>query len=198
MIISDKYQFVFVHIPKNAGTSLTEFIKLIDPKAKNISGHQTANFIKSEYPQYQNYLFFCVLRHPLQRAISLYYHAKKFGPLYLSNDAKQLNFNQFMEKNCEDVHFKNKHWICDENDQILVDYIIDYDYLETEIHNFFCQITKLQQMPKFPHKNGSPYKKSDGIKKHYHDEKFRSFIDNKFANEIIFYDKYKNLKKISK
>jgi hypothetical protein len=83
MIVSHNYKFVFIHIPKNAGTFITELIMKLDPDALNIYsgdvGHQKYLQI-SESPLFnviKDYKFFAVLRNPVEQLISWYNYTKK-------------------------------------------------------------------------------------------------------------------------
>jgi hypothetical protein len=95
MIISTKHKFLFIHIPKNAGTSL---MKALEPHAKKSdlthflrakkTKHQTyadvldlnnkvggwKSFFK---PNLENYFKFAVVRNPFDRMVSLYHYLQK-------------------------------------------------------------------------------------------------------------------------
>lgn len=93
MIISDEKKFVFLHIPKTAGSSLR---KILTPYAseypvtyRRILGHPyhiTQTEIVNCYADkdFSDYLEFFVVREPLQRLISIYNHGRQelFGSFY--------------------------------------------------------------------------------------------------------------------
>lgn len=64
-IISDKFAFIFTHIPRTGGTSWTDFIRRHDPDMK-----EYPHFPLSELPD--KYFKFSIIRNPFERAISLF------------------------------------------------------------------------------------------------------------------------------
>ena len=78
MIVSYVYKFVFIHIPKNAGTYVSDLLLKLDPTAKNIItngvGHQSYEFIKTMdiYPIIKDFHFFAIIRNPIDQLISWY------------------------------------------------------------------------------------------------------------------------------
>ena len=70
MPISRENNLIFVHIPKNAGTSIQEKFKM-----EQAGGHQTAEQMRTENPQlWKDYSSFCVVRNPWDRMVSNYYY----------------------------------------------------------------------------------------------------------------------------
>ena len=85
MIISHKYKFVFIHIPKTAGTFVTELLLSLDKDAINLysddnNGHQTFFLIKQMkiYDTIKNYTFFTIIRNPIDKLISWYNFTKNY------------------------------------------------------------------------------------------------------------------------
>ena len=77
-MIIDKYKTIFVHIPKNAGTSIKDFFnrdrgdKLCIPLVK-INKHDTIHQIKLKVPElYSSFRKFAVVRNPYDRTLSWY------------------------------------------------------------------------------------------------------------------------------
>lgn len=96
-------KFVFIHIPKTGGTSLADSLHFKASKhhytfkesilyrnltdyiseshrpiwhKDRIPGFPIENY-KSEYKWFKNYIKFTVIRNPLERLVSVYYHTKK-------------------------------------------------------------------------------------------------------------------------
>lgn len=83
MIISDKHKFVFIHIPKCAGSSLRAFLKPFDEKTIPNSLHEHIHFgqldyahipllilkdnFKTEYDKVRDYFSFAIMRDPFSR-----------------------------------------------------------------------------------------------------------------------------------
>jgi len=87
MPISRENNFMFIHIPKNAGTSIQEKFKM-----EQAGGHQTAQQMRGENPQmWDEYSSFCVVRNPWDRMVSNYYYclAEKSFWFDVNNDTEK-------------------------------------------------------------------------------------------------------------
>jgi hypothetical protein len=84
-MIIDKHKTIFVHIPKNAGTSIKAFFGAIDDGvAEGFHKHKTIKEIKNENPEaYNSYKKFAIVRNPYERMISWYAY---FNSYLLHND----------------------------------------------------------------------------------------------------------------
>jgi len=70
MPISRENNLIFVHIPKNAGTSIQETFKM-----EQAGGHQTSQQMRNENPElWGDGSSFCVVRNPWDRMVSNYYY----------------------------------------------------------------------------------------------------------------------------
>jgi hypothetical protein len=99
-IINNKYKFIFVHIPKNAGTSITNFFALYNtPIDIEIGGTKIGELLQNEYKLrygihkhstasnlafklnmvWGEYYKFAVVRNPYTRFLSAYNFLKKWG-----------------------------------------------------------------------------------------------------------------------
>lgn len=101
-IINNKYKFIFVHIPKNAGTSISNFFSLYNsPVDIEIGGTKIGEILQAEYLSrfgigkhapakklafslsglWENYYKFAVIRSPYTRFISAFNFLKNWsGP----------------------------------------------------------------------------------------------------------------------
>ena len=71
MPISDDFRLLFVHIPKNAGTSLENSLNTRQ------TGHKTWMHYRDKHPlEWSNYTSFAVLRDPVERFISCYNYSR--------------------------------------------------------------------------------------------------------------------------
>ncbi len=83
----DEHQCVFIHIPKNAGTSIGEALFNC-----GTTGHWKANAYYWSNPQkYSTYFKFAFVRNPWDRLVSAYY--------YLQQGGKNLSDQKWAEKN---------------------------------------------------------------------------------------------------
>ena len=77
MPISDDFKLLFVHIPKNAGSSLEKSLNARE------TSHKSWAYYRDNHPQeWGTYINFAVLRDPMERLVSCYNYArmkKSFG-----------------------------------------------------------------------------------------------------------------------
>ena len=98
MIINDKYKFIFVHIQKTAGTSITDALFKIPETYQLHHSHSILNTINIE--DYKDYFKFCFVRNPFDRLISWYNMILQKG---FHNDwskyilENSTNFSEFLE-----------------------------------------------------------------------------------------------------
>lgn len=72
MPISDEHEAIFLHIPRNAGTSIIEALDMYECR------HHTYKYYQRKYPQkWEDYLTFSIVRHPFNRFVSAYNYARK-------------------------------------------------------------------------------------------------------------------------
>lgn len=69
MIVNDKYNFLFIHIQKTAGTSVTDMLNKIKYTQKEKSDH---SFITCFSGDLSSYFKFCFVRNPWERLVSWY------------------------------------------------------------------------------------------------------------------------------
>jgi hypothetical protein len=94
MVVNDKYQFIFVHVPKAAGTSITQALKRIPGNSSSVSKatkHETINeylqrcdnrsaLLRALRRDPRPYFRFGFVRHPWLRLASLYVYMTEQRP----------------------------------------------------------------------------------------------------------------------
>ena len=141
MIISHKYKFVFIHIIKNGGTFTTNLIMNLDPSAINIVdsaeiGHQTYKEIYEMdiFDEIKDYIFFAIIRNPIDQTISWYNFTKIYTDVYLNQE-----FNEFIKNNANIP--LNSLWILDNDQKIPNNFtLIDFENLEAGLTPFFISL----------------------------------------------------------
>jgi tetratricopeptide (TPR) repeat protein len=69
--ISHRHRCIFIHIPKNAGTSIRDALHLVG------GGHRPWHYHAKNLPHiWQQYVSFGIIRNPWDRAVSAYHHAR--------------------------------------------------------------------------------------------------------------------------
>jgi hypothetical protein len=87
-MIIDKEKLIFIHIPKNAGTSINTYFSeepvTIEIQGKKVFKHETIKEIKRDYFKiYNSYTKFAIIRNPYERMVSWYSYIRKYR---LDND----------------------------------------------------------------------------------------------------------------
>lgn len=162
---SIKKKFIFVHIPKAAGTSVR--VALGEPKI----GRQHLPwwiYQQASPKRFDEYYKFAFVRDPLERALSGYKYLKsggnKSGDLIVSQYLKRYkSFNDFVE--CELLNgnmiyhpiFRPQSWyLCDWNGDIRVDYIGRFENLENDFNHIMKNMgLKQSGLPNINKSNGS-------------------------------------------
>lgn len=149
MPISNSLKLIFVHIPKNAGTAITN-----SKTAKFfMGGHHSAKEIKSQYPrEWNEYFKFAVVRNPWDRVVSNYEYARMESSYWHSSDsskpyATHFDYHTLKDKSfeeCVNMLYENrsslKHqgwapqyvWISDNEKNVLVDKVFYHETLDTD------------------------------------------------------------------
>jgi len=119
MILSSEHQFIFVHVPKTAGTSLERALSLYgDHRAKRMSRrltrrlplreraervhlrrHEPARRIRMKLGQdvYDQYESFAVVRDPFDHAVSHFECMKDFRIKSVAEKVRRMSFEQYLE-----------------------------------------------------------------------------------------------------
>jgi hypothetical protein len=177
MLISKKRKFIFIHIYKNAGTSVTYALR---PKWMNIMHrlieriHPTTKFGQRRFPihiearelvkaigreTFDSYFSFAIVRNPWDWQVSLYnyllidtYHpqhslVKSFG-----------SFDKYIRWRCaEEVRFQ-KDFIYSEDGELLVDFVAKYERLDDDFKTICSRIGVSASLPKLNVSNTKPYR----------------------------------------
>ncbi len=119
MIISEQYNFIFVHIPKTAGLSVTDaFGKYGRPRGRTIwrsisrrmpylESPSVAHFrvhepawkmiAKLSRPVFDGFLSFSVVRNPFDHAVSHYEYMKQFRIRSTADKVAGMSFREYLE-----------------------------------------------------------------------------------------------------
>ena len=98
MIISTEKKFIFVAVPKTGSSSIERALgEYSDEKLeKGITKHTMLSHIPDmlDKPYYK----FCFFRNPWDRMVSFYHYHVRQGNKFLSRDARDISFKEFVKK----------------------------------------------------------------------------------------------------
>jgi len=92
-MIIDKHKCIFIHIPKNAGTSIEEYFGNESVRIQP-SKHADIHEIKRKFKNsYNNYRKFTIIRNPYDKMVSWYFYLKR----NLGENYNIIEFNDWIE-----------------------------------------------------------------------------------------------------
>ncbi|MGK0304321.1 MAG: chondroitin 4-sulfotransferase 11 [Gammaproteobacteria bacterium] len=155
MPINDKYNAIFVHIPKNGGTTVEYLLGMhgeletvgISPYINQVSneflfGAGSQEYTAKEIEQvighkkFSLFTSFCICRNPYSRLVSYFAWAQQYRPYATHNKLEKEKFNKLLEKmykryikNGFDSLYLKPQWnyAYDENKKLLVNHIFRFE-----------------------------------------------------------------------
>lgn len=199
MLISHKHKFIFIHIQKTAGTSISSALNPFCEESYPSLKHWSAAEIKEKFGSdiWNEYFKFTFIRNPYERLLSWYNMIDKnrWRPnsnLFQSHIKK--NIHSFSEFIMEDNHFIDinkfpqqrisQFKIISENRRVIIDFVGRYENLNEDF-NYICKKLNIAQTI-LPHINKFDH---DHYMNYYTKEMISEV--NSFAEEdfIHFYNK---------
>jgi hypothetical protein len=193
--IDHQNKYIFVHIPKTAGTSITHALQEAQ-FPYNSKGtrfrckkHTPALTLKKHigFLAWKTHFKFAFVRNPWDLMVSSYCWWLNKGRQFdesIAQKAKQVekfdNFKQFLLSDLGKTHINEieaqdlSHWICDENGKIIVDFVGKVENLEQDLEYIFRQLGT--SCPKLKKKNAS--QRNDYRK--YYDRETKTLIEKRF------------------
>lgn len=167
MLISASHKFIFIHIPKTAGTTLTSaftasFGNDLFPSRARV--HESAIVTKNQTKEWDSYFSCAFIRNPWDRLVSLYTSRP---------DLNTMSFNEYLHNDI----VSQSSYVMDNND-ILVNVIGRFESLQDN-YQFICQMTGVSPLT-LPHLNPS---KHDNYRTYY-DAETKALVADKCSEDI--------------
>lgn len=149
MPLSQKYQAIFVHIPKNAGESIEVTLEMYRGDSEEtlwgvkekrvVLQHLSAEKLKNQYIEksvWETFLKFSVVRNPWSKAVSEYYWYLRFGPLisfpeWVDSLPVRLQINEMINILEIGHNVRQYEFLYDKNGRLLVDRILKFEDLSS-------------------------------------------------------------------
>ncbi|MBD1916310.1 MULTISPECIES: sulfotransferase family 2 domain-containing protein [Cyanophyceae] len=202
MLISHRHKFIFVHIYKNAGTSVstallpfmaTKLQRFTSRQLKKIgisylaqpcSTHATAATISSVIGEekFKSYFSFCFVRNPWDWQVSLYQYMLKTPNHPQHKLAKEFkSFENYLDWRCtKEVRFQ-KDFIYSQNGELLVDFVGRFETLDEDFKVVCKRIGIPARLPKLNVSNTVPYQK-------FYTQKTRDMVEAAFEPDISLFN----------
>ena len=169
MPISHKHKIIFIHVPKNAGTSVTNALSMVD------IGHHKWDYYVKKYPnEWSMYKKIAIIRNPWDRLVSCYEYGRMEESYWHSASGKSkrakhpdldllknISFKQCVKLlDTNSSFFKHHGWASQsiyifDNDTLKIDYLIDYSQVEKSIQDLTG--VQIQKQNSSGHKNYDLY-----------------------------------------
>ena len=160
-MIIDQHKTIFIHIPKNAGTSIETYFANGSVRIQP-NKHADIYEIKRKFKNsYNNYRKFTIIRNPYDKMVSWYFYLKR----NLGENYNIVKFNEWIKNpsklwHIEDPisYLKPQHEWVDETVEIL-----KFENLNKELSKFFDKEIKLPIINKSNHKHYLNYYNKESL-----------------------------------
>jgi chondroitin 4-sulfotransferase 11 len=199
MPIFDKYKTIFVHIPKCAGTSVSNAFADGEPsfnsaeykkfslrtmKGRNLE-HQTSRRLKLLAPfRFRKYYKFAFVRNPFDRMVSEYKWRSSWD-----ESTRNADFENMLEKipsfrDAGEPHFFSaKQFVTDGRGKVVVDFIGKFESIDED----FAKIAKAVNLNKsLPKKNVTNKQESKYCE--YYNSTTKRLVEQYFGEDLAFFD----------
>ncbi len=205
MLISKKNKFFFIHIYKNAGTSITHALlpfaanswqRKINYSLKKLPlptprfypqpfhGHIKTSELINEIgeKEFNSYFSFAIVRNPWDWQVSLYKYMLKKKDHFQHEMIKEMeDFDEYIRWRCREEVVFQKDFICSDNGELLVDFVGRFEKLNADFQRICDHIGVSTTLPKMNVSNTIPYQK-------YYDEVTRELVKNTFEPDISLFN----------
>ena len=203
MLISRRHKFIFIHIYKNAGSSITAALKpfCINKHEKKVNRilrrygitylepqpyrmHITAEELISEIgeKQFNSYFSFGIVRNPWSWNTSLYTFTLKNKKHHEHEHVKNLgSFENYIHWRCNQSVKLQKDFVYSQDGDLLVDFIGRFETLENDFKKVCDHIGIEARLPKLNISNEKSYRE-------FYTAETADLVRKKFSEDIAMFD----------
>lgn len=199
MLISKKYRFLFIHIFKTGGTSVTSALL---PFCTNRWPRRVKSFLKRHNilrldPQpyfkhakaselvaqlgrevFDSYFSFAFVRNPWDWQVSLYTYICKEVDHYQHRIVNGFrDFDEFIRWRCREARHYQRDFIYSANGEQLVDFVGRFERLEEDFQTICARLGVCVRLPKLNVSNTKPYQE-------YYNKETIELVRRKFQSDI--------------
>jgi chondroitin 4-sulfotransferase 11 len=190
---SYQYKCIFIHIPKNAGTSILYLLN--NNTHIDRDHHKYLDYQRSDPNRFNEYHKFCIIRNPWDRLLSAYHYLAHGG-----NKTSDINLCESLNNNCEDFEEFILKWLDFEKiynitilnpqhlyiydytqKKIVMDSVLRFEYLD---YDFSILQNKLSIPGELPKKNITAHNEY----KSYYNNKMIKKVTDLFLKDIILFN----------
>lgn len=200
MLISNHRKFIFIHVYKNAGTSIRSALWpfvlskweesanevcrrihcpiLFNPKPYH--SHLTASeaIVKLGQSKFDSYYSFGIVRNPWDWQVSLYRYMLKNTAHHQHEHVSSLkDFNEYIVWRCDNEARLQKDYLYSIDGELLVDFVGKYETLDTDFDSICNRIGISASLPKLNVSNTKPYQE-------YYSTETRDLVNKVFEPDI--------------
>lgn len=202
MLLSQKKRFIFIHIYKNAGTSIKNALlpfcankfqiflwRLLKQRSTILRSplqpyptHITASDIldKIGIDEFKSFYSFAFVRNPWDWQVSLYKYMLKSADHHQHQLVKELgNFDEYIRWRCSrEIRFQ-KDFICSKDGKVLIDFVGRFERIDEDFEKICSQIGVSASLPKLNVSNATPYRE-------YYTDETRDIVMQTYQPDIAF------------
>lgn len=203
MLISNYRKFLFIHIYKNAGTSITAALRpfalspwqaTLNPILQKLGmkppynpqpypDHIKAGEIIEQIGQveFDQFFSFSIVRNPWDWQVSLYdFMLRKTWHPQHELVKKMSDFDEYIRWRCSEEVRLQKDFVCTKDGKLAVGYIGRFESLDDDFKRICSRIGVKAELPKLNVSSKKPYQS-------YYSDHTRKLVKHAFADDIEFF-----------